>query len=73
MRTRVEMMLEYHRGEWKSWDRADNVRFYNEAYPDNAFPLDGLSGDDDEPLSLIDVDPKSTQSALNFIFNPLNI
>lgn len=26
MRTRVDMMLEYHRGEWRSWDVAETVR-----------------------------------------------
>lgn len=39
MRTRVDMMLEYHRGDWHSWDVADTVRIYNEAFPNDAFPL----------------------------------
>lgn len=40
------MMLEYHRGDWSSWDMSETVRVYNKAYLDNAFPLDGLGGND---------------------------
>lgn len=61
MRTRVEMILEFHHGESKSWDITDTFRFYNEAYPEDAFPLDRPSGNDDKPPSPEDVDPKSDQ------------
>lgn len=39
MRTRVEVMMEHFRGEHASWDLGETVRIYNEAYPDDAFPL----------------------------------
>lgn len=39
IRTRVEMMLEYQRGEWSSWDVDETIRIYNEAYPNDAFSL----------------------------------
>ncbi|KAK1389593.1 hypothetical protein POM88_017771 [Heracleum sosnowskyi] len=45
MRTRVEMMLEYQRGEWKSWDIPEMVKIYNETYPEDAFVLEGRDGD----------------------------
>lgn len=38
----MDMMLEYHRGEWSSWNVAKTVKIYNEAFPDGALPLDGL-------------------------------
>lgn len=40
MRTRVEMMLEYGRGEWKAWDVNETIRIYNEQHPEDAFPLE---------------------------------
>lgn len=46
MKTRVEMMLEYYRGELNMWDIAETVRIYNDDYPDDYFPLDGLDGDE---------------------------
>lgn len=49
--TCVNMMLEYHRREWSSWDVAETVKIYNEAYHDDAFPLDELTGDDVEMKS----------------------
>lgn len=51
MRTRVDMMLEYHRGEWSSWDVLETVRIYNKEYPDDAFPLDGLDPSNEEVKS----------------------
>lgn len=48
IRTRLDMMLEYHRVEWSSWDEAEMVGIYNEAYPDDAFPLDDLYENDAE-------------------------
>ncbi|XP_074362686.1 uncharacterized protein LOC141702957 [Apium graveolens] len=39
MKTRVEMMLEYSRGEWKNWDVIGTVKIYNYKYPDDAFPV----------------------------------
>lgn len=39
MRIRVEIMLEYKRGEWKSWDIVETIIIYNAKYPDDAFPL----------------------------------
>lgn len=39
MRTRVEVMQEYFRGEHVSWDLNETMRIYNEAYPGDAFPL----------------------------------
>ncbi|XP_074365030.1 uncharacterized protein LOC141706094 [Apium graveolens] len=48
MRTRVDMMLEYHRGEWNSWDVLETVKIYNEAFPDDAFPLDEFNSPDDD-------------------------
>lgn len=44
MRARVETMMEYFRGKHVSWDMNETVRIYNEAYPDDAFPLH-VSGD----------------------------
>lgn len=46
MKTRVEIMLEYHRGERSTWDVAETVRIYNDTYHDDAFPVYGLDGDD---------------------------
>lgn len=43
MRTRVEMMLEYKRGEWKAWDIDETIRIYNEQYPEDAFPLETVA------------------------------
>lgn len=40
MRTRVEIMLEYGRGEWKNWDVGETIHIYNEQYPKDAFPLE---------------------------------
>ena len=51
MRTRVDMMLEYQRGEWSSWDVAETVRIYNEAFPDDAFPLNDVEVNDAEAKS----------------------
>lgn len=51
MRTRVDLMLEYERGEWSSWDVTETVRIYNKAFPDDAFPLDGLDDHDAEVKS----------------------
>ena len=39
MRTRVEVMQEYYRGEHVSWDLNEAIRIYNEAYPTDAFSL----------------------------------
>lgn len=39
MRTRVEVMQEYYRGEHVGWDLNETIRIYNEAYPMDAFPL----------------------------------
>ena len=39
MRARVETMMEYFKGEHVSWDMNETVRKYNEAYPEDAFPL----------------------------------
>lgn len=46
MKTRVEMMLEYHRGEWSTWDVAETNRIYSETCPDDAFLVDCLDDDD---------------------------
>lgn len=46
MRTRVEMMLEYSRGEWKAWDVNETIHIYNEQYPEDAFPLEIDATDD---------------------------
>lgn len=46
MRTRVEMMLEYGRGEWKTWDVNETIRIYNEQYLEDAFPLETAVRDD---------------------------
>lgn len=46
MKARVETMLEYHRGEWSTWDVAEKVYIYNDTYPDDAFQMDDLGGDD---------------------------
>lgn len=51
MRTRVDMMLEYHRGDRRSQDVLETVLIYNEAYPDDAFPLDGLDPNNVEAKS----------------------
>ena len=37
MRTRVEVMQEYYRGEHTGWDLDETIRIYNEAYPEDAF------------------------------------
>lgn len=60
MRTRVEMMLEYHRGEQSSWDIAETVKIYNVAYPDDAFSVNGLGGNDVEAKS-----PKEVPKTMN--------
>lgn len=39
MRSRVEVMSEYFRGEHVGWDLNETIRIYNEAYPKDAFPL----------------------------------
>lgn len=49
MRNRIEMMLEYQRGEWTSWDVNKIVRIYNEAYPNDALPIYIPHGDEDKP------------------------
>lgn len=46
MRTQVEMMLEYVRGEWKAWDVNETIRIYNDQYPEDAFPLEAATMDD---------------------------
>ena len=57
MRTRVEMMLEYQRGEWAAWDIEDTVRIYNEAYPNDAFSID--DGAEDNPTDKQNGSPKA--------------
>lgn len=42
MRTCVEMMLEYNRGEGKAWDVNETIRIYNELYPQNTFPIESV-------------------------------
>lgn len=48
MKARVEMMLEYQRGEWISWDIEENGRIYNEAYLEDAIIIDVM--DEEEPV-----------------------
>lgn len=51
MRTRVEVMQEFFRGEHVSWDLDDAIRIYNEVYPQDAFALvASRDGDVAEPL-----------------------
>lgn len=57
MRTRLEMMLEYSRGEWQAWDVNDTIRIYNEAYPDDAFPMFAPNEVENEARSPKDVNP----------------
>ncbi|KAL8126219.1 hypothetical protein AgCh_013493 [Apium graveolens] len=60
MRTRVDMMLEYHRGEWSSLYVLETVKIYSEAFSDDAFPLDEFNspGDGDTEIkSLKDNNP----------------
>lgn len=60
MRTRVDMMMEYHRGEWSSLDVAETVKIYNDAFPDDAFPLDEFvdrNADDKSPQGSAQGDP----------------
>ncbi|XP_074351465.1 uncharacterized protein LOC141690576 [Apium graveolens] len=33
-----------HRGEWSSWNIPETVRIYNEAFPDDAFPMNEFAG-----------------------------
>ncbi|XP_074365267.1 uncharacterized protein LOC141706399 [Apium graveolens] len=54
MRARVEMMMEYQRGGWTSWDMNETVRIYNEAYPKDVFPLFIAHGNNVEPVSTKD-------------------
>lgn len=49
MRTRVELMLEFQRGEWASWYVGETVRIYNEAYPDDTFSLYLPQGNEGDP------------------------
>lgn len=51
MSTRVEMMLEYHQGEWSTWDIAETVHIYNDSYLGDAFSFENPSGDDAEMKS----------------------
>lgn len=44
MRTRLEMMLEYSRGEWKVWDVNKTIPIYNELYPEDAFAIEPTLG-----------------------------
>lgn len=46
VKTKVEMILEYYRGERSTWDVTETVRIYNEAYSEDAYPLNGLDGGD---------------------------
>lgn len=46
MKTRVEIMFEYHRSEWIFWDVTETVQIYIDAYLDDVFPLDSLDGGD---------------------------
>lgn len=55
MRARVETMMEYFKGEHLSWDMNETVRIYNEAYPDDAFPLHVPGGDEEVELAADDV------------------
>ena len=51
MRTRVEVMQEFFRGEHTSWDLDEAMRIYNEVYPQDAFALSfPLGGDLSEPV-----------------------
>ncbi|XP_074364904.1 uncharacterized protein LOC141705945 [Apium graveolens] len=60
MRTRVEMIFKYSRGEWKSWDVADTLKIYNYSYPDDAFQVEVLV--DQELKSPRDVNPVEDMS-----------
>lgn len=51
MRTRAEMMLEYKRGEWLSWDMDETIKEYNEKYPEKALPLNVAGEDESEHKS----------------------
>lgn len=48
MKARVEMMLEYHNDDWASWDLEESIRIYNEAYPEDVFPVDDVNMDEVE-------------------------
>ncbi|XP_074326025.1 uncharacterized protein LOC141664065 [Apium graveolens] len=48
MRTRVDTMLEYHRGEWKSRDVLETVKIYNTEFHDDAFSLDEFNTPTDD-------------------------
>ena len=62
MKARVETMLDFQRGEASVDDIPDTVRIYNEAYPDDAFPVDDLGGDDNAVESPKDDAPDGGQA-----------
>ncbi|KAL8154671.1 hypothetical protein AgCh_000139 [Apium graveolens] len=47
MRTRFDTMIEYYRGEWKTWDVLETVKIYNKEFPDDAFHLDEFNAPTD--------------------------
>ena len=62
MKARVETMLDFQRGDASIDDIPDTVRIYNEAYPDDAFPVDELRGDDNAVESPKDDAPDDDQA-----------
>ena len=52
MKARVEAVMEYFKGEHTSWDVNEMVGIYNEAYPDDAFPLHVQGGDEVDPIGV---------------------
>ena len=62
MKARVETMLDFQRGDASVDDIPDTVRIYNEAYPDDAFPVDDLGGDDNVVESPKDDAPDDDQA-----------
>ena len=62
MKARVETMLDFQRGEASVDDVPDTVCIYNEAYPNDAFPVDDLGGDDNAAESPKDDAPDGGQA-----------
>lgn len=63
MKARVEAVMEYFKGEHASWDVNEMVRIYNEAYPDDAFPLHVQGGGDEvDPVAVKAIESKSPVS-----------
>lgn len=57
MKARIEAVAEYFKGEHASWDMNEMVRIYNEAYPDDVFPLHVQGGDVEPEPPVEDAQP----------------